>query len=212
MSSHPFLADDFHIRWSQLVPDKVEADIEAGIAEAQGLIDEICSLPREGVTYENTFAALELATESLSRGWGRLNHLSSVRDNDSQRVALNRMLPKVTAFHASIPLNTELWNTLKSFATSEAAKELDEVSQRFIEETCAEFRDAGADLPPEKKARMAELQSELAEVTKKFGENVLDSVKAWELIVEDEEMLAGLPESCRTAARTDAESKGIGST
>ena len=93
MPEHPFLAEKFHIRWSQLVPEKVEVDIEAGILEAQQRIDEICSVPPEQLTYGNTFAALEAATESLSRGWGRLNHLSSVRDNDAQRSALNKMLP-----------------------------------------------------------------------------------------------------------------------
>jgi len=211
MPEHPFLAEKFHIRWSQLVPEKVEVDIEAGILEAQQRIDEICSVPPEQLTYGNTFAALEAATESLSRGWGRLNHLSSVRDNDAQRSALNKMLPKVTAFHASIPLNAKLWATLKSFAESESVKDLDIVSGRFVEETCAEFRDAGADLPAEKKARMAQLQSELAEATKKFGENVLDSVKEWELVVEDEALLAGLPESARASARADAEAKGLGS-
>ena len=211
MPDHPFLAEEFHIRWSQLIPEKVEGDIEAAIGEAQKSIDEICAIPREQVTYDNTFAALEAATEPLARGWGKLNHLSSVRDNEAQRSALNKMLPKVTSFHASIPLNAKLWETLKLFANSDAVNDLDAVSRRFVEETCADFRDAGSDLPPEKKARMAQLQSELAEATKKFGENVLDSVKEWELVVEDEALLAGLPESCRTSARADAESKGLGS-
>ncbi len=211
MADHPFLAENFHIPWSQLIPEKVEVDIEAGILEAQQRIDEICSVPHEHLTYDNTFAALEAATESLSRGWGRLNHLSSVRDNDTQRSALNKMLPKVTAFHASIPLNAELWATLKSFAESDSFKTLDPVSKRFVEETCAEFRDAGADLPADKKARMAQLQNDLAKATKKFGENVLDSVKEWELIIEDEALLAGLPESSRASARADAEAKGLGS-
>ncbi|MDP7495711.1 MAG: M3 family metallopeptidase, partial [Roseibacillus sp.] len=55
------------------------------------------------------------------------------------------------------------------------------------------------------------LQRELAEVTKKFGENVLDSIKGWELIVEDEGELAGLPESSRASARADAAAKDLGS-
>ena len=47
--------------------------------------------------------------------------------------------------------------------------------------------------------------------TKKFGENVLDSVRDWELIVEDEGELAGLPPNCRASARADATAKGLGS-
>ena len=211
MSEHPFLADEFHIRWSQLVAEKVETDIETGIAEARERIEKICAITPEEANYENTFAALERATESLGRGWGRLHHLASVRDNEKQREALGKMLPVVTAFESSIPLNSKLWTVLKGFAESPGASGVDSVQARFIEETCADFRDAGADLPETQKARMAELESELAKLTKKFGENVLDSIKEWDLVIEDERELAGLPESAIAAALADAQAKGLAS-
>ena len=211
MSEHPFLADEFHIRWSQLVAEKVETDIETGIAEARERIEKICSITPEEASYENTFAALERATESLGRGWGRLHHLASVRDNEKQREALGKMLPVVTAFESSIPLNSKLWTVLKGFAESAGASGVDPVQARFIEETCADFRDAGADLPETQKARMAELESELAKLTKKFGENVLDSIKEWDLVIEDERELAGLPQSAIAAALADAQARGLAS-
>ena len=211
MSEHPFLADEFHIRWSHLVPERVEPDIEAGISEAREQIDQICTITPEESTYENTFAALERATESLGRGWGRLHHLASVRDNEKQREALGKMLPIVTAFESSVPLNSKLWEVLKAFANSPRAAEVNPVQARFIEETCANFRDAGADLPEAQKQRMAELESELARLTKKFGENVLDSIKEWELLVAEENELSGLPESAIATALADAQAKGLGS-
>ena len=58
------------------------------------------------------------------------------------------------------------------------------------------------------KARVAELESRLSEITQKFSENVLDSTNAWELVIEDESRLAGLPESAKAAAAADAEGKG----
>ena len=67
---------------------------------------------------------------------------------------------------------------------------------------------AGADLDGEAKKRMFELNSELAQVTQKYGENVLDSTNAWELFVEDESRLAGLPESAKAGAAEDAKAKG----
>src|SRR6185369_545042 len=66
-----------------------------------------------------------------------------------------------------------------------------------------------ADLPAEKRARLEALQSELAQLTQKYSENVLDATNAWQLLVADEARLAGLPEHAKAAARRSAEAKGL---
>jgi oligopeptidase A len=209
MSANPFLNNEFHISWSQLTPDRVQDDVEKAIAEARTNLEAICAVTPDSATWENTFGAFDEASTALDRGWGRLNHLDSVRDNDEQRAALNKMLPIVSEFSASIPLNEVLWKVLKQFAESTAAKDLDSVQLRFIGETCNDFRNAGADLPPEKKTRMTEIEAALSEATQKFSENVLDSTNAWSLVVDDESELAGLPESARAGALADATAKGL---
>lgn len=205
--THPFLANDFHIRWSTLTPDHVATDVQAAIEQAKGALAAIKDLAESALTYENTFASLEAATDGLERAWGRLNHLDSVANNDKQRAALNELLPAVSAFYSSISLDGELWAKLKSFAESPAAMQLDSVSARFVEETCADFIASGADLEPVAKARMAEVASELAQLTQKFSEHVLDSTNSFELFVTDESRLAGLPASAVAAAAEDAKGK-----
>lgn len=211
MSEHPFLADEFHIRWSLLTPERVEIDINTAISKAEANLAAICAVAPGSETYENTFAAFDEASNALDRGWGRLNHLDSVRNSDEQREALNQMLPTVSAFSASVPLNAALWKVLRAYADSDHAKSLDPVRSRYVEETCAYFRDAGADLPADKKERIAEIQSKLSAVTQKFTENVLDSTNAWSLVVDDPERLKGLPQSAIDAAKADAASKDLGS-
>ncbi|HEX3730188.1 MAG TPA: M3 family metallopeptidase, partial [Opitutaceae bacterium] len=157
----------------------------------------------------NTFLALESATEELNVAWGRVTHLQSVADSPALRAAHNAMLPKVSAFYARIPLNPALWERLKAFAGSPAAAALAGVHRRFVQETTADFRQAGADLPPEKRGRLEALQSELAQATQKYSENVLDATNAWQLVVEDEDRLAGLPAHARNAARQNAAAKGL---
>jgi oligopeptidase A len=67
----------------------------------------------------------------------------------------------------------------------------------------ADFRASGAELPPDKKKRHEELEAELAQVTQKFSENVLDSTNAWELVIDDEAKLAGLRKApARRPSRT----------
>ena len=160
------------------------------------------------MSYDNTFGALELATEGLERAWGRLNHLDSVSNNDAQRAALNELLPAVSNFYSSVSLDGGLWKTLKAFAESAEMEKLFSVKRRFVEETCHDFISSGADLADEDKKRMAEVSSELALLTQKFSEHVLDSTNSFELYLQDEGRLAGLPESAKAAAAEDAVSKG----
>ncbi|MDX1679209.1 MAG: M3 family metallopeptidase [Akkermansiaceae bacterium] len=206
---HPFLSDDFHVRWSTLSPEAVEPDITHALELSKKNIEEICAQDSDSLSYDSTFLALERATETLSRGWGRLQHLDSVSDNPQQRDALNRMLPAVSEFYASIPLNAELWKVLKAYGESEAVKELTPIQQRFVEETMEDFRESGADLPDEQKKRVAQIQSELSKLTKEYAEHVLDSTNAWDLVITDESELAGLPDSAKASAASNAKAKGI---
>src|SRR5690625_4691183 len=208
--NHPFLEDDFHIQWSKLQPESIVPDIGAGLERAEKKIEKLTELDLENLTFENTLLALEDATEELSDAWGKVSHLTSVNDSKPLREAYNQMLPKVSEFFAKIPLNEELWKVIKAYEQTEEAAQLTGARRRFLEETVKDFRQYGADLPAEKKRRLEEIQSELAQVTQKFSENVLDSTNEWELIIEEEADLAGLPENAREAARRSALSKGIG--
>ena len=143
--------------------------------------------------------------------WGKVTHLQSVCDSPELRDAHNAVLPKVSTFYARIPLNVALWRRLKLAAEKTDQKSLTPVQRRFLGETVADFIQAGADLPDGERTRLEALQSELAQVTQKYSENVLDATNAWQLVVEDESRLAGLPEHAKAAAKRSALSKKIGS-
>jgi len=173
-------------------------------------VDMIAARDLDTLTYENTFLALEHATEDLNVAWAKVTHLQSVADSPPLRDAHNLMLPRVSAFYAGIPLNAALWERLKTFANSPEAVRVTGIHRRFMDETMKDFRQAGADLPPEKRTRLEALQSELAQITQKYAENVLDATNAWQLVVSDadESRLGGLPAHAKAAARRNAESKG----
>ncbi|MFT3831580.1 MAG: M3 family metallopeptidase [Opitutaceae bacterium] len=211
MSTHPFLAPDFAVRWSQLTPAAVGPDIQAALAQAQRNLDSIAAQDLAAVTFASTVEALERACDELNRAWGLVGHLNSVADSPALREAYNVLLPAVSEFYAKIPLNAHLWAALRAFAATPEALALTGVKKRLFDETMADFRQAGADLPPEKKARLEKLEAELSQVCQKYSENVLDSTNAWELIVDDEAKLAGLPAHAREAARRNALAKGHGS-
>ena len=206
---HPFLSPAFHVRWSTLTPEHIEPDIQHALERATQAVAAIADQDPASASYESTFLALEQATEELSRGWERLNHLDSVADHPAQREALNRMLPAVTEFYSSIPLNARLWAVLKAVGEHPDLTGLDPIQQRFVSETLADFRQAGADLAAPQKARVAAIEAQLSVLTKQYSEHVLDSTNAWELVLTDPAKLAGLPESAIAGAAANARAKDL---
>ncbi len=208
-ASNPFLDDTFLIDWAAHTPERVVPAIEQALASAQARVDAIANDATEA-TFVNTFVALERATEQLNYAWGKVTHLQAVSDSPALREAHNAVLPAVSAFYARIPLNAALWVRLKAGAESPSGRAAEGVWARLREETLRDFREAGADLPEEKRTRLEALQAELAQLTQKYSENTLDSTNAWELVIEDEARLAGLPATAKAAAREAARKKGFG--
>ncbi|MGE9296571.1 MAG: M3 family metallopeptidase [Puniceicoccales bacterium] len=207
---NPFLDPSFHVAWSALEPSAIEEDISKALKDAQARIDAIAAQSPEDADFESTILALEDATEELGRAWGYADHLTSVCDSKPLREAYSAMQPKVTEFYTRISLNEDLWNVVKAVAEKPATKALTGARARLVSETLLDFEESGANLPPERKKELEEINNKLTRLTKDFGENELDSTNAWELIIDDESQLAGLPESAREAARESALEKGHG--
>jgi oligopeptidase A len=208
---HPFLDPIFLPKWSTFTAETIEPSIRHALAEAQTNIETIASQDPALATYESSFLALEKATETLSRGWGRLQHLDSVSDNPAQREAINLLLPDVTDFYSSLSLNPRLFNVLNTVASGGGLHppSQDPIIQRHILETISDFIESGADLPEEEKTRITVIDSKLSKLTKKYSENVLDATNAWELVITDESKLDGLPDSAKAASAANARSKNI---
>ncbi len=207
---NPFLDTSFHIQWSLLQPEHICPAIDETLANAQINIDAVADQEETAVTFESSFLALEKATEDLGMAWSKVSHLDSVCNSPELRTAYHKMLPKVIDFFARIPLNEKLWQILNSFAANNERGSLNLVQQRYLDETTAEFREHGADLQASQKERLRNLATELAEITQKYSENVLDATNAFELVVRDREKLNGLPKRDVEQARQDALKKGCG--
>ncbi len=207
--TNPLLrAEPLPIPFHQIAAEHVVPGIREALARAEAEMDALVAGPGER-TYENTVARLEEITESLSRAIRPVAVLVAVMNSPELREAYETVLPEFSAFFARIALNGELWLAVKAAAQSPGVAALDRVRRRHLEKTVRAFVRAGADLPPEGKARVEALQVELSQLETEFSNHVLDSTNAWELVLTDEAELAGLPESARAQARAAAEEKGV---
>ncbi len=205
--ANPLLTIEFHVPFDRIRATDVEPAAAQLLRDARARLAAIAAGPGER-TFDNTMRALDDLTEPLDYAMGVVRHLESVATYPELRAAFNAVQPEVSAFYSGIPLDEGLWNCLKAYSRTAEAAELAGTRRRFLDKTLDSFRRHGADLDPAGKKRLEEIDVELARITTKFSENVLDSTNAYELIVENEADLAGLPPTAVASARQSAQRKG----
>jgi oligopeptidase A len=205
---NPLIQLGFEIPFDEIEAQHVVPATDALLANAQAAIDAIAA-DQGSRTYANTLGALEAATEMLERAMTVVGHLESVATSDALRDAYNATRPRVSAFWSGLAMNDALYQAIRAFATTEEASALPPTEKRFLQKTLDDFRRHGAELGPGDKAKLQAIEVELTKLTTEFSQNVLDETNAFELILTDEDKIAGLPESAKEAAAENASAKGV---
>ncbi len=191
--------------------DQIENDhFEPAFAKALQLaasdIDSITS-NGDNPSFENTIEALDQSGERLGRISSIFFNLNSAETNDEiQRIA-REVSPKLTKFSNDVVLNQKLFARVKTVYDQRESLELNREQLTLLEKQYKRFARNGANLDEDKKSRLRKIDEELAQLSLKFGENVLAATNAYELHIDSEEKLKGLPKSALKAAEETAKSK-----
>src|SRR5262249_18286864 len=145
----------------------------------------------------------------LARAWSQVSHLNAVMNSPPIRDAYNAALPKITQFFTAQGQDQRLHAGFKALAASPAFASFSPARRRFVENQLRDFRLGGAELPPPEKARFMALQEELAKLSSRFQDNLLDATNAFGLQVTDEHELSGIPQDVRDTARALARKEGL---
>ena len=194
-------------RFDAIRPEHVTPAIEQLIASASAVVSEL-EKPAENVSWDNFVIPLEEATEQLGRAWGVINHLNNVADTPELRATYNENQPKVTEFWTALSQNEALFDKYKAIKAGPEYAGLSLARKKIVDNAVRDFRLGGAELPPEKKERFADIQEQHAAVSTRFSENVLDATNDYKYLVTDEADLAGVPDDAKQAARAAAEADG----
>jgi len=206
--SNPLIQLGFEIPFDEIEAAHVVPAVDELLASARATIAAIVAQPGPR-TYANTLGALENATEPLERAMTIVGHLESVATTDALRDAYNATVPKVSAFWSELAMNEGLYRAVRAFSETDDAAALGATEKRFVKKTLDDFRRHGADLDPDDKAKLQAIEVELTQLTTEFAQHVLDETNAFELVLNDESKLAGLPESAKQAAAENAKAKGV---
>jgi oligopeptidase A len=177
--------------YTAINPVLAEAAVRSQIDDNRQVLASL--LTQEAPTFESFVIPFEAQQHCLNRVFAPLSHLNSVMSSDEVRAAHNNCLTMLTEYQTEIAQNSDLAEAYASILRQESER-LSVAQRRVIEHALTEFRLAGVNLPPEKKARFKEVMQELTSLQAKFEEQVLDATQAWSLIIDDAEQLRGLPE------------------
>ena len=181
---------------------------ERGMAEQIAEIEAIAS-QSEPPTFENTIVPLERSGRLLERVASTFFSLASAHTNDAINEIRNEMAPRLAAHTDRILLHADLFARVRALYDRRESLALDDESRRLVEEYHVDFVRAGARLSDAEKERMQEINAELAALSSRFTQNVLDEVNASAVVVETREELAGLSENRIAAAAAAAAARGL---
>ncbi|WP_416189419.1 M3 family metallopeptidase [Neisseria sp. CCUG17229] len=193
-------------KFDQIQTELIKPAMQTAIAEAREQIAAVKAEP--DTTWRNTVEALTDITERVGRIWGVVAHLNSVVDTPELRAVYNELMPEVTVFFTEIGQDIELYERFKAIKASAEFDRLTEAQQTKLAHDLRDFVLSGAELPAEQQAELAALQTEGAQLSAQFSQNVLDSTDAFALYFDDAAPLAGIPEDAQAMFAAAAEAEG----
>jgi oligopeptidase A len=202
---NPLLADLELPPFSRIGAEHVLDAVQTLLARGRGRVAEVLDAAEEP-TWESLVQPIAEIDDRINRAWSPVAHLNAVADNPRLREAHNAALPLLSEYATEMGQNEGLYNSYRRIAES---KGLNPSQRKVLANAMRDFRLAGVDLAPGKKARFKELSKRLAELQSTFSENVLDATQGWKKQLRDVEQLAGLPPSALALAADTAEREGL---
>ena len=179
--------------------------LEAGMARNLQEIDAIANR-HDAPTFDNTIVAMERSGRELDRVMTYWGIWSSNLSSPEFRKIQQEMAPKLAAFRSKITQNEKLFARVRTVYES-GTTSLRPDQKRLVWLIYDEFARNGATLQGPAKARYAEIDSRLAELHTKFGNNLLADEEKY-ITYFSKDQLGGLPDSVVQAAAAAAKEKG----
>jgi len=159
-------------------------------------------------SFENTIEALERCGETLSKVAGVFYNLSGAHTDPELQAIEREMAPRLAEHSTKITMNAALFTRIDHLYEKRDQLDLSAEQRRVLERYHSRFVRAGAKLEGEDRTRMGEVTKRLASLGTQFSQNILADEGAYELVLEGEEDLTGLPDFLVSAAASAASERG----
>ncbi len=183
---------------------------EEGMKRHNAEIASIVNNP-EPATFENTIVALDESGRMLDKVGAAFSVMTGTMSDSIYQSLEKEITPKRTEHYDNINFNTALFDRIKAVHddTTSVAK-LTTEQKMLLDNTYKSFvRSGGILLDGSKQTRLREINKELSSASLAFNQNLLKETDSYQLVIENKEDLAGLPEDVIAAAAKTAKDKGL---
>ncbi len=207
MSKNPLLSPFEEAPFSEIKSEHFKPAIESGIAEARAEIEGITANSEEA-TFENTIETLDFTGRHLQRVSSIFFNLNAAETNPEIQQIAQEISPLLTQFQNDITLNQALFDRVKHVYENQDQSLLTAEQKTLLDKKFKHFTRNGAMLSEDEKLKLRKIDERLAKLKLQFGEHVLAENNAFELWIQNESDLDGLPPSIIEAAALLAKEKG----
>lgn len=179
-----------------------------GMEEAKKEIDVILSNTEEA-TFENTIVALDNAGNLLSKVSRVFSGATNMNTNDEIQSIQMEISPLLAAHADEISLDPRLFARIKSVYDRKDELDLNAEQLFILENQYLGLVRGGANLADDKKEQLKTINQRMSTLSVQFNKNLLEETNSFQLVIENEADLAGLPESVRAAGAADAKAAGL---
>ncbi len=194
------------IPFSTIQPEHFIPALKENIKNALESIDKVVR-QTDAPTFENTIEALQNTGELLDRNSAILFNLNSAETSDAIQATTQQASPLLTQFQNNVRLNQALFDRIKTIYQNQDQENLSVEQKTLLDKEYKSFARNGALLNDDKKELLREIDTEKAQLSLNFGENILADTHAFELHITDEKDLEGLPDQIKEMAAEMAQSK-----
>ncbi len=163
---------------------------------------------KEPANLKNTVEALDYSGRLLVQVNSIFSNLTSANTNDEMQKIFKQVAPLLSAHSDDINLNKILFERIRTVYEKKDKLNLSAEQNMLLDKYYKQFIRGGAALSESDKNELRKINERLSVLSVSFGENVLKENNRFELILENKDDLAGLPESVIDAAFKSAQAKG----
>lgn len=156
--------------FSKITTDQYLPAFKAGLEEQKANVEAIVKNP-DAPTFENTILAFENSSPILDKVQGVFFNVSESDSTPEMQAIEEEVLPLITDASNEIMMNEDLFARVK--AVYEASEGLTREQQMVVKKIYESFIRNGVGLQGDAKKRFAEINTRLATLSQKFGQNLL---------------------------------------